>query len=134
MKLVRHQAQPLSSDTGLFALREDLKSGTLTGATRLTHRRGTLQSLPFLDAYLAHLRTFVDMRRLPTKRIAINANGGLAGHIAEQLLSGTPIQVCKRFFDEPDGTFTCIPMGRPDPLHPENRGITTQAVARPART
>lgn len=62
------------------------------------------------------------------KRIVINANSGLAGQVAERLLAETPIQVCARLFIDPDGTFAQIPAGRPDPLRPENRGLTIQAV------
>ena len=82
----------------------------------------------FLDAYLSHLRAFVDVRRFAGKQIVLNANSGLAGQIAEQLLVDTPVQVCQRLFTEPDGSFAKIPGGRPDPLRPENRGLTTAAV------
>ena len=126
-KLVRQHAIPLSSDTGLFRLRDEIESGTQF-EKKVTCRRGTLQSLPFLDAYMAHLRSFVNLQLFSKKRIVINANGGLAGQVAERLLTDAPIQVCARLFTEPDGTFTDIPAGRPDPLRPENRGLTTKAV------
>ena len=127
MKLVRRHAAPLSADTGLFKVRDAIESGT-DFAPQKGDSRGTLRSSLFLDAYLAHLRSFVDSQRLSKKRIVINANGGLAGQIAERLLVDTPIQVCKRLFVEPDGSFAQIPAGRPDPLRPENREITTEAV------
>ena len=84
--------------------------------------------LPFLDAYLAHLRSFVNLQQLSRRRIVINANSGLAGQVAERLLAETPIQICDRLFTEPDGTFFKIPEGHPDPLRLENRGLTTKAV------
>lgn len=127
-KLVLQNAIPLSSETGLFELRDELESGNRGEKKAIIHRRGTFQPLPFLEAYLAHLRTFVDWQLMSEKRIVINANGGLAGQVAECLLADTPIQVCHRLFSEPDGTFTDIPAGRPDPLRPENRGLTTKAV------
>ena len=127
MKLVRRYAAPLSADTGLFKVRDAIESGTLF-AQQKAHQRGTLRSSLFLDAYLAHLRSFVDLNQLSKKRIVINANGGLAGQIAERLLIGTPIQVCERLFVEPDGSFAKIPAGRPDPLRPENRKLTTETV------
>lgn len=127
MKLVLRNAMPLSSDNGLFELRDELESGNREEKAS-TDRRGTLMALPFLDAYLAHLLTYVNLQKFSKQRIVINANGGLAGKIAERLLAGTPIQICKRLFIEPDGTFTDIPGGRPDPLRPENRGFTTKTV------
>ena len=127
MKLVRRSADPLSADTGLFKVREVIERG-ITFEQRREKSRGTLQSPSFLDAYLSHLRSFVDLQRLSKKRIVINANSGLAGKIAERLFVDTPIEVCLRLFTDPDGSFTQIPGGRPDPLRPENRKLTTEAV------
>ena len=127
MKLVRHRAAPISADTGLFDVR-DAVANKLPFKKRKIHRCGTFQSSQFLNAYLAHLRSFANLEAISRKRIVINANGGLAGQIAEQLLADTPIQVCKRLFIDPDGSFSQIPGGRPDPLRPENRKLTTEAV------
>ena len=127
MKLVRHHAVPLASDTGLFELREIIENGNQF-EKQSAHQHDTLQGFPFLDAYLAHLRSFVNLQQLSRRRIVINANSGLAGQVAERLLAETPIQICDRLFTEPDGTFFKIPEGRPDPLRPENRGLTTKAV------
>ena len=127
MKLVRRSADPLSADTGLFRLRQVIESG-IALEQRSGKSRGTLRSSPFLDAYFVHLRSFVDAQRFSRKRIVINANSGLAGQIAERLLVDTPIEVCERLFTDPDGSFMQIPGGRPDPLRPENRELTTEAV------
>ena len=127
MKLVRQHAAPLSADTGLFDMRDALKSG-IAFEKQNGRDSGTCRSTQFLDAYLSHLRSFVDLGQLSKKRIVINANSGLAGQIAERLLADTPIQICKRLFVEPDGSFAQIPAGRPDPLRPENRELTTEAV------
>lgn len=127
MKLVRQNATPLSADTGLFDVRDAVENDTLSEKQN-GHNSGTRRSLQFLDDYLSHLRSFVDLEQLSKKRIVINANSGLAGQIAERLLEDTPIQVCKRLFVEPDGSFAQIPAGRPDPLRPENRELTTKAV------
>ena len=127
MKLVRQHAAPISADTGLFKVRDAVKNGSPFEKQK-GRCRGTFQSLLFLNAYLAHLRSFMDLGQLSKKRIVINANSGLAGQIAERLLVDTPIQICKRLFTDPDGSFAQIPAGRPDPLRPENRELTTKAV------
>ena len=129
MKLVRRHAAPLSADTGLFDIRDTLKNGTLSRKQK-THGRAIPEPLPFLNVYLKHLRAFTNLQQFSSKRIVINANSGLAGQIAERLLAETPIQICERLFTQPDGTFSKIPAGRPDPLRPENRELTTQAVKR----
>ena len=127
MKLVRQHAAPLSADTGLFDVRDAVKNGTAFEKQN-GHDSGTRRSMQFMDSYLSHLRSFVNLQRLSEQRIVINANSGLAGQIAERLLEDTPIQICERLFVEPDGSFAQIPAGRPDPLRPENRELTTEAV------
>lgn len=129
MKLVLRHAAPLSADTGLFDIRDTLKNGTLSRKQK-THGRAIPEPLPFLNVYMKHLRAFTNLQQFSSKRIVINANSGLAGQIAERLLAETPIQICEQLFTQPDGTFSKIPAGRPDPLRPENRELTTQAVKR----
>ena len=127
MKLVGPHATPISSNTGLFDLRDAIGSNILFKKWK-KHCRGNFESVPFLEKYLTHLRSFVRLNKLSGKRIVINANSGLAGQTAERLLSGTPIQICDQLFTEPDGTFSKIPAERPDPLRPENRELTTKVV------
>ena len=129
MKLVRRHAAPIAADTGLFDIRDTIKNSTLSQKQK-THGRAIPESLPFLNVYLKHLRSFTNLQQLSSKRIVINANSGLAGQITERLLAETPIQICERLFTQPDGTFSKIPAGRPDPLRPENRELTSQAVKR----
>ena len=133
MKLVGQHAAPISADTGLFAVRDAVREG-ISFARQNGDHRGNLWAVPFLDAYLSHLRSFVDLRGVSEKRIVLNANGGLAGQIADRLLVDTPIQVCQRLFTEPDGSFAEILGGRPDPLRPENRELTTTAVLQTGQT
>ena len=127
MKLVGQDATPISADTGLFEIRDAIESGIGFGKQR-QYCQGVLRSALSLNAYLEHLWSFVDRQQLSENRIVLNANGGLAGQIADRLLVDTPIQVCQRLFTEPDGSFAEIPGGRPDPLRPENRELTTAAV------
>ena len=127
MKLVGRHATPISSDTGLFNIRDAIGNNVLPDK-RKRQRRGSLQSTTFLEEYLVHLRSFVNLQELSKKQIVINANSGLAGQIAEHLLAGTSIQISERLFTQPDGTFLQIPAERPDPLRPENRKLTTKAV------
>ena len=129
MKIVRRHAVPLSTDTGLLDLGDAVGSKILS-EKQTTRARGSLQTVSFLNAYLAHIRSFVNLHRLSGKRIVVNANSGLAGQVIKHLLTETPIQICEGLFTEPDGTFSGIPAGRPDPLRPENRELTTKAIKR----
>ena len=127
MKLVGQGVMPISSDTGLSDLRDAIVSNVPFKKQKM-RCRGNFQLMPFLAAYLAHLRSFVNVQQLSKMQIVINANSGLAGQIAERLLADTPIHICDRLFTEPDSTFSKIPQGRPDPLRPENRELTTETV------
>lgn len=128
MKLVREKAIPISGDSGILQLRDEVLN--LTGARRWwAKKRGCVRHLDVMADYLKHLCTFVDVRLLnQTKKLVLNANCGIAGRVAERLLADTPIQIAEKLFCQPDGTFKGIPQGRPDPLRPENRTLTRDAV------
>ena len=66
MKLVGRHATPISSDTGLYDLRDAIQSNVLFKKQK-TDCRGCLQSAQFLEAYLTHLRSFVNLQRVVQK-------------------------------------------------------------------
>ena len=99
MKLVCQHAAPISADTGLFDLRNAIEDRIPSGKQKI-HCRVIPEPIPFLDAYLMHLRSFINLQQLSSKRIVINANGGLAGQIAERLLTETPIQIYERMSEK----------------------------------
>ena len=125
MKLVREHAIPISGDSGIMEIRDE----ALKARKPARAKRGVVRSAALMEDYLQHLRYFVDMRKIKPKKVVLNANCGYAGLVVSRLLAGTPVQFEKIFF-EPDGTFSKIPNGRPDPLRPENRVITTETVRR----
>ncbi|MBB4127943.1 phosphomannomutase/phosphoglucomutase [Xanthomonas translucens] len=120
MKLVREQARPISSDTGLFAIRDTVAADTAPAAapTAAEHRR------PDKSAYIAHLLSYIDIGSLKPLKLVVNAGNGGAGAIVDLLAPHLPFEFV-RVFHEPDGHF---PNGIPNPLLPENRAATAQAV------
>ena len=78
MKIIRRHAAPLSRDTGLSDLRDAVGSKILS-KKQTTPVRGTLQTVSFLNAYLAHILSFVNLHQLSGKRVVVNANSGLGG-------------------------------------------------------
>lgn len=125
MKLVRGGAQPISGDSGLRdiqALAEGNRFSPPVRRGRLTHRS-------VLDAYVDHLIGYVDLGAFTPLRLVVNAGNGAAGHVIDALecrmaRSGVPIEFVK-VHHEPDGRF---PNGIPNPLLPENRAATADAV------
>lgn len=125
MKLVRRGAQPISGDTGLKviqALAEANQFPPVTAPGKLTH-----QSI--LAPFVEHLLTYIDTAALRPLKLVVNAGNGAAGHIIDALEAkfrqrGVPVTFIKVHHD-PDGTF---PNGIPNPLLPENRTATSNAV------
>jgi phosphomannomutase len=120
MKLVREQARPISGDSGLFAIRDLAADDAFTVA----NRPGKRDYQPDKSAYIAHLLGYIDSRALRPLKIVVNAGNGGAGPIIDALEPHLPFRFVK-IHHEPDGTF---PHGIPNPLLPECRDATAQAV------
>ncbi|MDZ4184120.1 MAG: phosphomannomutase [Desulfuromonadales bacterium] len=120
MKLVRAQARPISGDSGLFALRDRAAAGNFPPPSR----QGGITLLNLQDAYIAHLLSYVDASQLPPLKIVVNAGNGCAGPILDRLETRLPLTLVK-IHHPPDGSF---PHGIPNPLLPENRAATADAV------
>ncbi|MEW6219493.1 MAG: phosphomannomutase [Thermodesulfobacteriota bacterium] len=120
IKLVTSGARPLSADSGLAQIEARVLANDLGPAPGGGHSQ-TVDTRP---AFLEHLLGYVDRSRLRPLRIVANPGHGCAGPVLAGLAPHLPftfIQVCF----EPDGTF---PAGVPNPLLPENRAVTAQAV------
>lgn len=120
MKLVKEQARPISSDTGLFAISDAVEADTAPPAEP---KAGT-QSHPDKSAYIAHLLSYVDRPALKPLKLVVNAGNGGAGAIVDLLAPHLPFEFV-RIAHEPDGSF---PNGIPNPLLVENRELTAKAV------
>ncbi len=120
MKLVREQARPISSDTGLLAISDAVEHDTSPPAEAAAGQ----QSQHDKTAYITHLLEYVDVAALKPLKLVVNAGNGGAGTIIDLLAPHLPFEFV-RVCHEPDGTF---PNGIPNPLLPENRELTAQAV------
>ena len=125
MKFVREESRPVSSDTGLYAIRDmaikmDDPSEQLDGEINSS----LIEQKNIYGDYIEKVRTFADFTQFKKFKIVANPNFGMAGKTAEKLLSGSGIEIIKLNFD-PDGNF---PKGRPDPLIPENREEISRLV------
>lgn len=120
MKLVRAGSRPISGDTGLAELAKCV-AGNDYPARPLT---GGVETLDTLPAYVEHLLGYVDRAALKPMKIVVNAGNGMAGQVIDALAEQLPFEFIRLQF-EPDGTF---PNGVPNPLLPENRAVTAEAV------
>jgi len=125
LKLVREQSKPISGDTGLLdikALAE--KNQFIEGLTK-----GKSRELNNLTPFVEHLLTYIDSTTLKPLKMVVNAGNGAAGHVIDALekhfnKKNIPVAFIK-VNHEPDGNF---PNGIPNPLLPENRLSTSDAV------
>ncbi len=120
MKFVRAGSRPVSGDTGL----KDVESMALEGVEVKAETPGTVRQLNNLPAYIDHLLGYVNTGSLSPLTIVANCGNGCSGPIIDSLAERLPFSFVK-LQPEPDGNF---PNGVPNPLLPENREITSQAV------
>ena len=90
----------------------------------LPRTEGGRRATDALDAYVAHLLSYVDPQVLKPLKVVVNAGNGCAGPVLDALEKHLPFQFIK-IHHEPDPTF---PHGVPNPLLPENRQATAEAV------
>jgi phosphomannomutase/phosphoglucomutase len=120
MKLVREDARPVSGDTGLSNIEALAESGDFAPSSRV----GSVRVDNDKSAYIAHLLSYIDRAALRPLKIVVNAGNGGAGLVIDELALFLPFEFI-RIHHEPDGSF---PHGIPNPLLPENRAATAQAV------
>lgn len=120
MKLVREGSRPISGDTGLL----DIKQMAEAAGFKPPEKTGSVQRIDNRARYVEHLLSYVDRSKLKPLKIVTNAGNGGAGAVIDTLESYLPFEFIK-VHHEPDGTF---PNGIPNPLLPENRPATIEAV------
>ncbi|MCP5172536.1 MAG: phosphomannomutase CpsG [Pseudomonadales bacterium] len=122
LKLVREDSRPVSADTGLVEIR---KLAEACDISRLpTAEKGTYNSANCFPAYIEHLLSCLNVSSLKPLKIVVNAGNGNAGPVLDGLEKHLPFEFIK-VYHQPDGSF---PNGIPNPLLPENRHHTADAV------
>jgi phosphomannomutase len=120
MKFVREKSKPISGDNGLKEIRGFAERGGFPSPAAAGVRR----SIDTTEAYVAHLLTYVDAKKLKPLKIVVNAGNGGAGLIIDRLEPHLPFSFVK-VHHEADGRF---PNGIPNPMLEENRAPTIEAI------
>lgn len=121
MKLVKAESRPISGDTGLDAIRQRVEQGDLGD---MAAEEGTVRQAFDKSAYIDHLLTYIDVSALKPLKILADPGNGAAGPVLRALAARLPLEWVF-INEEPDGHF---PNGVPNPLLPENRELTRQAL------
>lgn len=126
MKLVQRGARPVSSASGLREIAN--KAASLSWYEKTCAKKaakpGKIEEKRDKQLYIEHLLSYVDIETFKPMRIVANAGNGCAGPVIDLLEEMLPFSFVK-LNHSPDGTF---PNGVPNPLLPEKRESTAQAV------
>ncbi|HJZ81832.1 MAG TPA: phosphomannomutase CpsG, partial [Pyrinomonadaceae bacterium] len=108
-KMVREKAAAISSDTGLFEIRDLIKADKDKSVSAET--KGSVTEKDVLNDYVEHVLSFIDRPAIKPFHIITNANFGYVGGGVQLIADKLGLQLTKLNW-EPDGTF---PKGTPDP-------------------
>ena len=120
IKMVKSSSVPISSEDLLLikikAEKQDFKS---------VDKVGMLTSKSCLNEYVKHVISYIDPAKLKTLKVVVDPGNGAAGNVVSKLEKLMPAVEFIRVNFLPDPTF---PNGIPNPLLPEMREITSNAV------
>ncbi|WJV61419.1 phosphomannomutase CpsG [Pectobacteriaceae bacterium CE70] len=127
MKLVRAGARPVSGDTGLRDIQRLAEINQFPPV--IEQQRGSYQTLSLLSEYVDHLMGYINPENFTPMKLIFNIGNGAAGHVIDAVEKRFQQQAIPLTFvkvhNTPDGHF---PNGIPNPLLPECRAETVQAV------
>lgn len=121
-KMVREKAAAISSDTGLFQIRDLLKADKDKELSSDT--KGTVTEKNVFDGYVEHVLSFIDRTSIKPFKLIANANFGYVGRAVHLIADKLGLNLTTLNFN-PDGSF---PKGTPDPMQPANRAETEAAM------
>ncbi len=125
MNICKKGAEPISSQTGLFDIRDLINKGfePIKSSTK-----GSVENKDMLDDFLQSVVKFVNRSQLKPLKIVANANFGVDVIMLQRAveLFNLPLTIVP-LNEKPDGTF---PKGPPNPLLPDNRKELLALIAK----
>jgi len=126
VKIIGPEARPISQATGLGAMHDLVAAFDFGPAVTVP---GKIRSVHVRDAYVDRVLSFIDPAALRPLNILVNAGNGAAGPTFDAIAAALSDKGAKLAFTclhhDPDASF---PNGIPNPLLPENRPVTGNAV------
>jgi len=111
-KMCRKEAVPLSGQEGI----EQIKQIILKEDFQPVPKKGAIHRRDIIGAYIQHVLSFIDVKKIKPFKIVLDAGNGMAGMLAPKLFKHLPCQLVPMFF-ELDGSFPNHPAS---PIEPEN--------------
>ena len=129
MKMAKAGAVPVSSETGLFDIRDLAQKYLDEGSIPTVENPGVVTEKDVLKAYAEYLRQLVDLSNIRPLKVVVDAGNGMGGMttpavLGDALLPTLPLEIVPLYF-ELDGTFPNHPA---NPLEPANLVDLQKAV------
>ncbi|UCH66219.1 MAG: phosphomannomutase [Ignavibacterium sp.] len=121
MKFVKRDSVPVGYDAGLNEVEQMIIENDLG---EISEKKGTQASEDVMIPFIESLNKYYDPQKIDKLKVVVNAGNGCIGPALEAIENKLPIEMIKVYF-EPDSDF---PNGVPNPLLPENRKPTIEAI------
>ena len=121
LKFVKKGSVPMGYDSGLSEIEQMVLKGDfeVEGV-----QKGKVEQIDIMNDFINNLKQFYDAKKINPFKVVVNAGNGCIGPALDTLEPLLPIKMIK-VFHEPDSNF---PNGVPNPLLPENRQPTIDAL------
>jgi len=121
LKFVKKGSVPMGYDTGLSDIEKMVLQNSIG---ELSPTKGDVIQKEIMEDFIGSLQKFYDSRKIKNFKVVVNAGNGCVGPALDALEEFLPVKMIK-VFHEPDSNF---PNGVPNPLLPENRQPTIDAI------
>ncbi len=120
IKLVKKGPIAVTSDSGLYEIRDLIAQGSLPA----TAAKGHVTMIDVMDEWKEKVQSLVDITKLKPLNIVVDAGNGMAGKLVPKAFEGLPMHITHLFF-ELDGSF---PNHVPNPLIDDNNAALIKTV------
>ena len=121
LKFVKSGSRPMGYDSGLDKIEEMILNDDLGEKSA---EKGKVIDYDIMDDFIDSLSKVYDPKKIKPYKVVVNAGNGCVGPALDAIEQYLPIEMVK-VFHEPDSDF---PNGVPNPLLPENRQATIDAI------
>lgn len=121
LKFVKKGSVPMGYASGLQEVEQMILNDDLG---ELATEKGKVEKLDVMSEFIESLNKFYDVKKMKPLKVVVNAGNGCVGPALDAIEDRLPIEMIK-VFHEADSSF---PNGVPNPLLPENRQPTIDAI------
>jgi len=121
LKFVKKNSVPMGYNSGLNEIEKII---TEKNSIDVCDVKGSVSELDLMDDFIKNLEQFYDVKKIKPLKVVVNSGNGCAGLALDRLEKILPVEMIK-IFNTPDPEF---PNGVPNPLLPDNRSHTIEAV------